>query len=225
VPVPQTVIQRNLVEVRQRIDAASRRAGRDAGCIQLVAVTKSVGVEEVQALLDLGVADFGENRPERAREKIERFRHAASWHMIGTVQRRKCPEIVRFFDCVDAVDRIEAAEALHRRCEESGREAPLPILIEVNVSGEVSKHGFAPGQLPEVLDALRGLSLLRVDGLMTMAPFSETPEDARPYFARLRALADANRLAAVSMGMSNDYEVAIEEGATQVRIGSALFKD
>lgn len=224
-PVPQAVIERNLAEVRQRIAAASRRAGRDAGAIQLVAVTKSVGAGEVQSLLDLGVTEFGENRPHLAREKIERFRHAASWHMIGAVQRRKCPEIVRLFDCVDAVDRIEAAEALHRRCEESGREAPLPILIEVNVSGEASKHGFAPEQLAEVLDTLQGLSRLRIDGLMTMAPFSDRPEDSRPYFARLHELAGANRLAAVSMGMSNDFEIAVEEGATQVRIGSALFKD
>ena len=121
--------------------------------------------------------------------------------MIGAVQRRKCPEIVRLFDCVDAVDRIEAAEALHRRCEESGREAPLPILIEVNVSGEASKHGFAPEQLAEVLDTLQGLSRLRIDGLMTMAPFSDRPEDSRPYFARLRELARESS-AAVSMGMS-----------------------
>jgi hypothetical protein len=224
VPVPQAIIERNLAGLRQRIAAASQRAGRSAGAIRLVAVTKSVGAEEVQALLELGVTDFGESRPLQAREKLERFRQMASWHMIGTVQRRKCPEIVRWFDCVDAVDRIEVAEALHQRCEESGRGVPLPILIEVNVSGEASKHGFAPDQLPAVLDRLRSLSSLQTAGLMTMAPFSDRPEDSRPFFARLRELADAHRLAEVSMGMSGDFEVAIEEGATQVRIGSALFK-
>lgn len=223
-PVPQAIIERNLAELRLRIEAASRKAGRSTDAIRLVAVTKSVGVKEVQTLLDLGVADFGENRPLQAREKLERFRQKASWHMIGTVQRRKCREIVRWFDCVDSIDRIEVAEALHRRCRESGRGEPLPILIEINVSGEASKHGFAPDQLSEVLDRLRDLNGLRTMGLMTMAPLSDRPEDSRPFFARLRELADAHRLAEVSMGMSGDFEVAIEEGATQVRIGSALFE-
>jgi uncharacterized pyridoxal phosphate-containing UPF0001 family protein len=145
--------------------------------------------------------------------------------MIGNVQRRKCPEIIRLFHKVDAVDRLAVAEALARRCDECGREEVLPILIEANVSGEQSKHGFSPAELPEAVDKIAQMKQLRVDGLLTMAPFVDDPEEVRPYFARLRALAGEIGLGTISMGMTNDFEVAVEEGATQVRIGSALFKN
>jgi len=224
VTIPQAAIERNLAEVRGRVAAASCRAGRDPGGVQLVAVTKTVGLDEIQTLYDLGVTHFGENRLQPAREKIEQFTHEATWHMIGNIQRRKCGEIIRSFSRVDAVDRLAVAETLDRRCEETGREAPLPILVEVNVSAEETKHGFAPEELPEAVDTIKGMKYLRLDGVLTMAPFVEDPEKARRFFARLRELAMASGLATISMGMSNDFEVAVEEGATQVRIGSALFK-
>ncbi len=223
-PVPQVLIERNLAHIRGRIEAAVHRVGRNPREVQLVAVTKTVGIEEIQALRGLGVTDFGENRIEPAQAKIEAVGPAAVWHMIGTVQRRKCPDIVRWFDRVDAVDRLAVAEALDRHCRESGREEPLPVLVEVNVSGEASKHGFAPGELPDALAQMRNLDYVRVDGVLTMAPFVDDPEDTRPVFARLRRLAVDHGLTTLSMGMTNDFEVAIEEGATQVRIGSALFK-
>lgn len=223
-PVPQVLIERNLAHIRGRIEAAAHRVGRNPREVQLVAVTKTVGIEEIQALRGLGVTDFGENRIEPAQAKIEAVGRAVVWHMIGTVQRRKCPDIVRWFDRVDAVDRLAVAEALDRHCRESGREEPLPVLVEVNVSGEASKHGFAPGELPDALAQMRNLDYVRVDGVLTMAPFVDDPEDTRPVFARLRRLAVDHGLTTLSMGMTNDFEVAIEEGATQVRIGSALFK-
>lgn len=204
--------------------AASRKAGRDPDSIELVAVTKTVGLKEILTLYKLGIRDFGENRLQPAREKIERFPHKAIWHMIGNVQRRKCNNIMRLFDKIDAVDRLAVAETFDKRCQESGREDPLPILIEINVAGEVSKHGFNPEELPKILDKISEMKHLRVDGLLTMAPFVDDPEKTRPFFAQLRRLADAHGLATVSMGMTNDFEVAIEEGSTQVRIGSALFK-
>ncbi|MDQ1256212.1 MAG: dependent protein [Candidatus Hydrogenedentes bacterium] len=214
-------IQNNLAEVRRRIQAAAERAGRTPDTVRLVAVTKTVGVEEARIIHDLGVQDLGENRVHVAQDKIERLDRPARWHMIGNCQRRKAREVVALFDCVDAVDRVKLAEALQRRCEE--RDKTLRILIEVNVSGEDAKQGIAPGEIAAVLRQVKQFDRLTVDGLMTMAPFVDDPEQARPVFAGLRALAQDLGLPELSMGMTNDYEVAIEEGATQVRIGSALF--
>jgi len=214
-------IAQNLEEVRARITEAARRAGRSPESVRLVAVTKSVGIAEAQALLDLGVTDLGENRVDIAQNKIEAIEKPVCWHMIGNVQRRKARDIVVLFDRVDAVDRIEVAEALDKRCRELGK--ILPILIEVNVSGEESKHGFEPDEVAGIIDRIGALDALRVEGLMTMAPFVGDPETVRPVFARLRDLAAQLDLHALSMGMTNDFEVAIEEGATEVRVGTALF--
>lgn len=215
-------IGRNLSVIRQRIADAAARAGRDPGEVRLVAVTKTVGVGEIAALLEWGVTDLGENRIETAREKIEHFgADAATWHMIGACQRRKVRDILQLFTCVDAIDRLELAEACQRRCEELDR--TLPVLIEVNVAGETAKHGFTPAETGPALKAMAAYDRLKVQGLMTMAPFVDDPEEVRPVFASLRILAHDLGLAGLSMGMSNDYEVAVEEGATQVRIGTALF--
>ena len=219
--VPESTIQRNLENVRRRIAAAAERGGRSADAVRLVAVTKTVGVEEAQCLYDLGIADLGENRVQPAKEKIETVGRPVRWHMIGPCQRRKARDVVALFHCLDAVDRVEVAEALQRRCEEQDKS--LPVLIEVNVSGEEAKHGFGPRDLGPALEQMRQLDRLKVEGLMTMAPFVDDPEEVRPCFVRLRELGEQFGLPELSMGMTSDFEVAVEEGATQVRIGTALF--
>ena len=215
------VIARNLEEIRRRISEAAARAGRAPDSVRLVAVVKTVGIEEIRTLLELGVSDVGENRVEGARSKVEAVGSEARWHMIGTMQRRKAGDVAALFDCVDSVDRVELADALDRKCAERGK--AMPILLEVNVSGEASKHGFTASELPAALERIGLFSHVRVEGLMTMAPLADDPEDVRPVFAGLRKLAEPLGLRELSMGMSNDFEVAIEEGATQVRIGTALF--
>ena len=215
------IIERNLERVRARMAEAAGRSGRSSDSVRLVAVTKAVGIEEARTLLELGVRDLGENRVEDARPKVDVVGSQAQWHMIGTVQRRKAGEVVELFACVDSVDRVELAEALERKCTE--HEKMMPVLLEVNVSGEASKHGFVPVDLPSALERIYRLAHLRAEGLMTMAPLVDDPEEVRPVFAALRKLAEQVGLSVLSMGMSNDFEVAIEEGATQVRIGTALF--
>lgn len=221
-PLVESRIAENLERLQQRIQDAAKRAGRAPGEVRLVAVTKSVGLEEARVLCALGVTDLAENRVDVARPKIDALKKAARWHMIGSVQRRKAADVVALFDTVDSVDRLELAEALDARCEPLGK--TLPVLVEVNVSGEASKHGFSPEDLPRALELMARLRWINVNGLMTMAPFTEDPETVRPVFARLRALREELGLQELSMGMSNDFEVAIEEGATQVRIGTALFE-
>lgn len=215
-------IRSNFNTISDRIADAAMRSDRSPDSVKLIAVTKSVGVDEVRMLSELGQMHFGENRIEVARKKIESFRSSPfTWHMIGNVQRRKARDIVELFNTVDAIDRIEVAEALNKRCEESGKK--LNVLVEVNVSGEDSKHGFNPTTLTDALEKISLLPYLKVDGLMTMAPFAMDPEETRPVFRSLKQLADQHGLDEISMGMTNDFEVAIEEGATQVRIGTALF--
>jgi len=214
-------IQKNLDEVRRRIAAAAQRAGRSPEDVRLIAVTKTVGIEEARILHDLGVEDLGENRVHIAREKIDALPDTVRWHMIGNCQRRKARDTVQLFDVVDAVDRLPLAEALEQRCQEQDK--VLQVLLEVNVYGEQAKHGFAPDEVAPALDRIQRFERLDVQGLMTMAPFVDDPETVRPVFGRLRELAKGLGLPEVSMGMTNDFEVAIEEGATQVRIGTALF--
>lgn len=216
------IIARNLAAVRANIAAACARVGRPSGAITLVAVSKYVGIEEIAVLRELGVTDFGENRVHIAQPKIEAIGRALTWRMIGNVQRRKAKEVAALFDWVDAVDRIDLAVELDKRAAEIGR-PPLPVLLEINVSGEESKHGFALADLPGALERTAALSAIKVRGLMTMAPAFDDPERARPIFRKLREAADAYNLPVRSMGMTLDYPVAIEEGATHVRIGSALF--
>lgn len=220
-PYSRERLESNLCSVRQRIADAASRAQRSPDEIALVAVTKTVGLDEVRLLAELGVTDFGENRPELCAEKIRTLK-TVRWHMIGSVQRRKARDVVELFDAVDSVDRLELAEAIEKRCEEAGK--VMPVLLEVNVSGEESKHGFLPEDVEEAVSRSAEWPHLKLEGLMTMAPFVEDPEQVRPVFRRLRQLAESMGLKHVSMGMTNDFEVAIEEGATQVRIGSALFE-
>jgi len=215
-------IESNLAAVREKIAAAAARAGRNPAQVRLIAVTKEVGCEEVRTLYALGLRHFAENRLEAAEAKIiDLARPDARWHMIAPLQRRKAPRVVALFDCMDAIDRLEAAVALQQRCE--AQEKHLPVLVELNISGEASKHGLTPEALPQVLDAIGGLDRIELEGLMTMAPLGAPPEEARDIFRRLRLLAEARDLPRISMGMSNDFELAVEEGATEVRIGHVLF--
>lgn len=212
----------NLARVRAAIASAAVRSGRRVEEVRLVAVTKGARVEEMRVLYALGVRHFGENRLESALEKIQALPDDIHWHMIAPIQRRKAREIVRQFQRADAVDRVAAAEALQKRCEELGK--TLEVLVEVNVSAEPQKHGIAPEALSGLLDALGAFSALRVRGLMTMAPFDAPASVLRGVFGETRRLADVHGLAEVSMGMSGDFEIAIEEGATEVRVGSSLFQ-
>lgn len=214
-------IAHNLESIRRRIAEAAARAGREPDGVRLVAVTKSVGIPEIRALLAMDVRHIGENRVHAAAPKIEAIGSGAHWHMIGYMQRRKCREVAALFDSVDSVDRVELAETLQRRCEAADR--TLEALVELNVSGEENKHGFPPHALEAALRAMRAYDRLQVRGLMTMAPYGAPEAVLRAVFRQLRELADAHGLPERSMGMSGDFELAIEEGATQVRIGGALF--
>jgi pyridoxal phosphate enzyme (YggS family) len=226
-------IAENLQRVRDRIAEAARRAGRQPEEITLVAVTKTHPWAYVAAALAAGQRDFGENRPEEAHAKFIENPEAASQpfrlHLIGPIQRRKAKIALACHPVlIHSIDRLKIARKLDQLAADQG--VTLDVLLEVNVSGEPTKHGWAPEALRQDLPELLALSRLRIHGLMTIPPFDPDPEAARPYFVALRALRD--RLATdfpqadwsqLSMGMSHDFEVAIEEGATIVRVGSAIF--
>jgi pyridoxal phosphate enzyme (YggS family) len=227
-------ISQNLTVLRERIKRAAARAGRDPNEITLVAVTKTHPWTYVEAALSAGQLDFGENRPEEAHrkfvgEQLEEMVPAPKLHLIGPIQSRKakialaCRPVL-----IHSIDRLKIAKKLDRLLQEGGR--VQDILFEVNVSGEASKHGFSPDQLLDVLPELLALPALRVRGLMTMPPYHPDPETARPFFRALRDLRDqivaaypSTDWSELSIGMSHDFEVAIEEGATIVRVGSAIF--
>ena len=231
-----------IAAVQARIAAAAQRAGRDPAEITLVAVSKMHPAETVVAAYQAGLRVFGENRVEEAGPKaaavaallnrpssvVGRPSSVIEWHMIGHLQSRKAEDVLPWASMVHSVDSVKLAGRLSRVCQAAGRE--LSILLEVNVAGEASKYGLTPAELPDAVEAIAALPGLRVRGLMTMAPIVPDPEEARPVFAGLRRLRDdlARRFPALdwrhlSMGMTDDFEVAIEEGATMVRIGRAIF--
>jgi len=219
------MLEENLQQVKNNIQAAARRAGRDPGEVRLVAVTKTVGVDAVRQAAVLGLEDFGENRLQDAREKVRLLPHLR-WHFIGHLQTNKVKDVLRSFCLIHSLDRYALAEALQKWGEKLDCQAR--VLVQVNVSGEESKYGLDPLELPDFLEALRDLPRLSVQGLMTMAPWVDNPEEARPVFRRLRELQQKLRrpemmLPELSMGMTADYTVAVEEGATLVRVGTALF--
>ena len=216
-----------LEAIRDRIQRASERSGRSPDAVVLVGASKTVPVEVLQEAITYGLNDLGENRVQEAGPKIAAIGPVVRWHMIGHLQRNKAGKVVEWFDRVHGVDDLELGRALSTRA--SATQRVLPVMVEVNVSGEPSKFGVAPEQLEPLLDALRALPGLALDGLMTIGHPVERAEDARGDFVRLRELRDRCErslglaLPQLSMGMSGDYEVAVEEGATLVRIGSALF--
>lgn len=223
-------LEKNLGDIRQRIAAAAQRSGRDASDIKLVAVTKTHPVEVLREALDAGISVFGENKVQEAEGKIEEIgRETAEWHLIGHLQSNKARRAVQLFDIIHSVDSLELAERLERICSEEGRDV-LPVFVQVDLAGEATKSGVDENELPELIDRLQACRHLQFDGLMILPPYFEDPGATRPYFTRLREIRDRLREQDVfagegelSMGMSHDFEVAIEEGATVVRVGTAIF--
>jgi len=225
----KTRIEFNLASVRTRIVDAARRGGRDPDEVLLIAVTKTVGVPEILHAADLGVEIVGENRVHEAIEKRERVGDRVGWHMVGHLQRRKVKDAVRVFDYIHSVDSLALAREIDKRC--SALDKVMPVLLEVNVSGEETKFGLSPEETIETVRETSTLKQIRIEGLMTMAPFVEDPEETRPCFRKLVQLARSiareglpnASMKHLSMGMTNDFEVAVEEGATMVRVGTAIF--
>ena len=220
-----------IAEVRRLIKESARRVGRDPETIRLIAVSKTHPPALIRRAIEAGLNELGENRVQEADEKIRAVgRHAARWHLIGHLQANKARRAVALFDMIHSLDSHALARRLNRLCEETGRET-LPVLVQVDLAGEATKSGASEQDLPSVVEAVRACERLSLIGLMTLPPFLEEVERVRPYFARLRALRDQllERGAfgagpgELSMGMSHDYEVAIEEGATMVRVGTAIF--
>lgn len=213
--------------IQARIDAAAKRAHRSPDEIQLIAVTKTFGPDVVADALDAGLTIFGENKVQEAAWKIPECPSRAQWQLIGHLQRNKARHAVELFSTIHSVDSDRLLAALAEAAEASGNRPE--IYLEVNTSGEPSKYGLTPEALPAVAERAMSLPQLTLTGLMTMAPFTPDPETTRPFFARLRELRDRLQqelglsLPHLSMGMSGDFEIAIEEGATDIRIGTALF--
>jgi len=211
--------------VAQRIEKASRRAGRDPKDITLVAVTKMVALERVLPYIQAGIRHIGENRVQEAVQKYSELRTQSSempkMHLIGPLQSNKAKKAVAFFDMIQSLDRLDLAEDLQRHAAALGK--IQDCLIEVKISEEASKSGLAPEALPELLSRISTLPNLRVRGLMGIPPIAASGDAARPYFQRLRRLFETSHLEVLSMGMSSDFETAIEEGATMVRLGTVLF--
>ncbi|MEZ4732146.1 MAG: YggS family pyridoxal phosphate-dependent enzyme [Caldilineaceae bacterium] len=231
-PSSKNEIVDNLAAVRERMVAAAERVGRNPNDITLVAVSKTKPMAAIAAAYQAGQRDFGENRLEELWPKVEEAQQLGlrdiRWHLIGTIQSRKTVQAVGPFVLIHSIDRGKIAERLSRDAEAAN--CVLSVLLEVNVSGETSKHGFTPEELVATAADLLALPGLHIMGLMTMAPLVEEAEATRPVFRRLRALQDTLRTRYptgdwqhLSMGMTNDFEVAIEEGATLVRVGSAIF--
>jgi pyridoxal phosphate enzyme (YggS family) len=222
-------IAANLAAVEARLSCACHRAGRARSEVALLAVTKTISTEAAALLPELGVRDVGESRPQELWRKASAIT-GVRWHLIGHLQRNKIERTLPLVQRIHSVDSLRLLEALEASAERLAVIKSLPVLLEFNVSGEASKHGFAPAEVDALPAALAKLEHLQVDGLMTMAAYEDDPERTRPTFAALRTLRD--RLSAqlgrplphLSMGMSNDFEIAVEEGATLVRLGTVLFE-
>jgi PLP dependent protein len=217
----------NLNSIQQRIRTACDRCDREPNSITLLAVTKSHPPEAVREAMDLGVACFGENKIQEAKAKIPNCPGRARWHFIGHLQSNKCRDAVELFEMIESVDSLALAQEINKRAEASAK--TMPVLLEVNVAGEASKFGYKPQQLLADLRALNELPRIEIHGLMAVPPWSPDAETSRPHFRRLRELkleceqTLGAPLPQLSMGMSGDFEVAIEEGASIIRVGTALF--
>lgn len=222
-------VKENLRRVQERIAAAARRAGREPSEIVLVGASKSVDVERIRAAIEAGLQHIGENYAQEAWAKYQKIGDAVTWHFIGRLQTNKAKLVVRFCRFVQSLDRLALAEELDRRAKQVGR--VIECLLEVNIGGEATKGGVPPEEVASFLRQISGLTNLRVVGLMAMPPYFPDPEDVRPYFRAMAELFERLKREAplgvemryLSMGMSHDFEVAIEEGANIVRVGTAIF--
>jgi len=220
-------IAENLNSIQQRIAAACARAGRDAASVRLLAVSKTHPPESIRALVECGQLLFGENKIQEAKAKIPMCPGKARWQFIGHLQSNKVRDAVELFEMIQGVDSLSIAKEISKRAEQAAK--TMPILLEVNVAGEASKFGYAPERLLAELNELNALPRIEIHGLMAIPPFAPVAEKARPYFKKLREIKERAEavlgapLPELSMGMSGDFEVAIEEGATLVRVGTALF--
>jgi PLP dependent protein len=227
----QAALSARLTLVREQIAAAAERSGRRADDVSLIAISKTHPASAIESLLELGATDFGENRVQEAEQKIiEIGGERARWHLVGHLQANKARRAVNLFDVIHSLDSIDLARRLDRLGEEEGREK-LPVLVQVDLGHEETKSGVDESELTQLVAELGPLHRLQLIGLMTLPPFFENPEHNRPFFRQLRKLRDelassgafGDRQGELSMGMTNDFEVAIEEGATMVRIGTAIF--
>lgn len=221
----------NVSAIFKKMSYAAMRAGRNPEDVKLIAVTKTVGIEAIKEAVEIGLRMFGENRVQEAQKKImsDELRvisERIEWHLIGHLQKNKAKYAVNLFDLIHTVDSVELAEELNKQAEKAGK--IQRVLVQMKLSEEETKQGVSENEMMPLLTAIRNMSNLKLEGLMTMPPFFEDKEKARRYFKRLRELRDEAEkrgfsLPELSMGMSNDFEVAIEEGATMVRIGTAIF--
>ncbi len=223
-------MRQRLEKVKERIRQAAEACGRDSASVQLVAVSKTIAPDRVQEALEAGVTILGENYVQEARDKFQTLvQYPVSWHFIGHLQSNKAKYAVRLFDLIHSVDSLKLARELNKQAAKVDK--IQPILIQVNISGEDSKSGIAAEETFDLITAISQLDHLSIKGLMTMPPYFYQPEKVRPFFAALRKLRDQIddrripnvSMAELSMGMTGDYEVAIQEGATLVRIGTAIF--
>ena len=219
-------------KILEEIQNEAVRAGRKPEDVRLIVVTKAQPVEVVQAVIQAGARYLGENYPEETQTKLVQMKPApdVEWHMIGHLQRNKAKQLVGKVEMIHSLDRLPLAQLLDKLSKDQGY--PWNVLVQVNISQETTKFGLSPHQLPEFLDAVQDLKGINICGLMTIAPFEEDPEKTRPVFRKLRQLRDEMArtrphldLSHLSMGMTNDFVIAIEEGATMVRVGSALFSE
>ena len=217
----QQDIRTNLERVRERIARAAETAGRRAEDVLLIGVSKTVDVGRIRTAVAAGLSALGENRVQEARDKIAELGRPVAWHLVGHLQTNKVREALELFDVVHSVDRIDLARELDRRARARGR--PVDALVQVNVAIEPSKGGWPPEAVETAVEALTALGGLRLRGLMAIPPAVDRAEDSRGWFRALRKLAERHGLADLSMGMSGDFEIAVEEGATMVRVGTAIF--
>jgi pyridoxal phosphate enzyme (YggS family) len=219
-------IKENLLRVRERIEKAARKAGRDPDTVKLVAVSKTAEVARIKEAIEAGVSILGENYVQEAQKKIEEIGRAVSWHFIGHLQSNKAKYAIRLFDVIHSIDSVTLAEELNRRAEPSDR--VIKVMIEVNLAKEATKFGTDEEKVLNLGKKIQHLKHLSLEGLMTMPPYFDSPEMSRPYYIALRELKEKMAREGIptkelSMGMSNDFEIAIEEGATYVRVGTAIF--
>ncbi len=220
----QNDLRENLAEVRRRIERAAQKVGRNADEIKLVAVSKTHGIQVLQSAIDADIRVFGENKVQETDGKIEILgRENLEWHLIGHLQSNKARKAVQLFDVIHTLDSVELAERLERLCIEENR-ASLSVLVQVDLANEATKDGVDVKDLPRMIEFTHGCERLKLDGLMIIPPYFEDVELVRPYFKRLREIRDELLPnGALSMGMSHDFELAIEEGATIIRVGTAIF--